>query len=127
MLNLDGHRRSAYELLSHPGQDFSSLSPIWPWLSDVSTRVRAAMEIEAIYAVYMERQESDIQQVKRDEAVAIPVDFDYQSMPGLSNELKIKLSASRPADLAQAAKVDGMTPAALTLILALVRRSASAA
>lgn len=127
MLNLDGHRRSAYELLSHPGQDFSSLSPIWPWLSDVSTRVRAAMEIEAIYAVYMERQESDIQQVKRDEAVAIPFDFDYQSMPGLSNELKIKLSASRPADLAQAAKVDGMTPAALTLILALVRRSASAA
>lgn len=127
MLNLDGQRRTAYDLLSHPNQNFGTISPIWPWLSTVSGRVRAALEIEAAYAVYMERQENDIQQVKRDESMVIPPDFDYRSVAGLSSELKIKLAASRPADLAQAARIDGMTPAALTLILALVRRRASAA
>lgn len=126
-LNLDGQRRTAYELLAYPGQSCESLSALWPWLSELSGRVREALEIEAAYAVYLQRQEADILQVKRDESIAIPEDFDYAQVAGLSNELKAKLSVHRPVNLAQAAKVDGMTPAALSLLLALVRRATRAA
>ena len=121
-LNQDGVRRTAYELLAYPGQNMASLSAVWPWMADIETRLAEALEIEAGYAVYLERQEADIAQVRREEALAIPEDFDYQSVAGLSNELKMKLAKSRPLSLAQAAKVDGMTPAALTLLLALLRR-----
>lgn len=126
-LNLDGQRRSAYDLLAYPGQDCETLQAIWPDLSQLTPRLREALEIEATYAVYLDRQESDILQVKRDEALTIPYDFDYESVAGLSNELKAKLVKGRPANLAQAAKIDGMTPAALSLILALIRRAAQAA
>lgn len=126
-LNLDGQRRSAYELLAYPDQNCERLQSIWPWIAELGGRVREALEIEASYAVYLQRQESDIQQIKRDESVAIPADFDYHSVAGLSNELKMKLTANRPANLAQAARADGMTPAALSLLLALIRRASNAA
>lgn len=121
-LNQDGQRRSAYELLAYPDQSLSALTPIWPELTALSRRVGEALEIEALYAVYMNRQIADISATRRDEALVIPQGFDFTSIPGLSNELRLKLSAAKPANLAQAGKVDGMTPAALALILALVRK-----
>jgi tRNA uridine 5-carboxymethylaminomethyl modification enzyme len=121
-LNQDGQRRSAFELLAYPDQSLVGLAAIWPELSALMPKVADAIEIEAKYAVYMNRQVSDIEATKRDEARIIPQDFDFKRLPGLSNELKLKLTAANPANLAQAANVDGMTPAALALILALLRK-----
>ncbi|MFC0480733.1 tRNA uridine-5-carboxymethylaminomethyl(34) synthesis enzyme MnmG [Gellertiella hungarica] len=122
-LNLDGQRRSAYDLLAHPGQSFETLAAAFPFMDAIPANVRKAMEIEAGYAVYLHRQEADIQMVRREEAAVIPPDFDFETVSGLSNELKLKLSRERPANIAQAARIDGMTPAALSLLLALIRRA----
>lgn len=122
-LNKDGQRRSAYELLAYPEMSLARLRTVWPELTGLDRRIAEALEIEAAYAVYMDRQEADIAQVRRDEALLIPEDFDFSAMPGLSNELKAKLSARKPGNIAQAAKVDGMTPAALSLLIAIIRKS----
>ncbi|WP_180899474.1 tRNA uridine-5-carboxymethylaminomethyl(34) synthesis enzyme MnmG [Martelella soudanensis] len=116
-LNQDGQRRSAYDLLAYPDQDFSGLSRIWPELGETPDAVRNALEIEASYSVYLDRQAADIAEVQRDEGRAIPAEFDYSNLSGLSSELKGKLSAVRPATIAQAGRIDGMTPAALSLLL----------
>lgn len=121
-LNKDGQRRSAYEILSHPDMEISRLAQIWEKLSNLSPKVAAALEIEAGYAVYMDRQANDIRSAQRDEALAIPDSFDFDSISGLSNELKLKLRRAQPRTIAQAAKIEGMTPAAVTLLLALVRK-----
>jgi tRNA uridine 5-carboxymethylaminomethyl modification enzyme len=121
-LNQDGNMRSAYELLSYPEQSIANLLSLWPELAGLPPRAVEALEIEATYAVYLDRQTADISATQRDEALAIPENFDFHATSGLSNELKVKLTASRPANLAQAGKIDGMTPAALALILALVRK-----
>lgn len=121
-LNKDGQRRSAYEILSHPDMEISRLAQIWQELSGLAPKVAAALEIEAGYAVYMERQANDIRSAQRDEALAIPDSFDFDSISGLSNELKLKLRRAQPRTIAQAAKIEGMTPAAVTLLLALVRK-----
>ena len=122
-INQDGVRRSAYDLLAYPDIDYSRLAAVWPEeLSAFSARVREAIEIEAGYAVYMNRQETDIAEARREEERRIPDDFDFSALPGLSIELRQKLSAARPANLAQAARVEGMTPAALTLLLAYLKR-----
>ena len=121
-LNRDGQRRSAYELLAYPEQSLASLALLWPELAELQSKVAEALEIEAKYAVYMNRQVSDIEATQRDESRIIPQAFDFKELPGLSNELKLKLTAARPANLSQAAKVDGMTPAALALLLALLRK-----
>lgn len=125
-LNLDGQRRSAYALMAYPGQSFGTLEAVWPELREVDRPVREALEIEAAYAVYLTRQENDIDQVRREEATTIPDTFAFGALPGLSNELKAKLALARPVNLAQAARVDGMTPAALSLILATIRKTARA-
>ena len=122
-LNQDGQRRSGYDLLAYPDITFGHLYTIWPELSRIPGKVSEALEIEASYAVYMERQAADIATVRRDEARIIPQGFDFNGLPGLSNELRQKLTAAAPRNLAQAAKVDGMTPAALALILALLRKA----
>ncbi|MGV0910885.1 tRNA uridine-5-carboxymethylaminomethyl(34) synthesis enzyme MnmG [Martelella sp. FOR1707] len=116
-LNQDGQRRSAYDLLAYPEQDFAGIAAIWPELGSIPSAVQSALEIEASYAVYLDRQAADIAEVQRDEGRAIPLEFDYDSLSGLSNELKGKLSAARPATIAQASRIDGMTPAALSLLL----------
>lgn len=116
-LNQDGRRRSAYELLSYPEQSISALSAIWPELCSISPRAAQALEIEGAYSVYMDRQRADIEEVRREEGKVIPDGFDFSILPGLSNELKQKLQRSRPSNLAQAAKIDGMTPAAISLLL----------
>ncbi len=121
-LNKDGQRRSAYEILSHPDMEISRLAQIWEELSNLSPKVAVALEIEAGYAVYMDRQANDIRSAQRDEALAIPESFDFDSISGLSNELKLKLRRAQPRTIAQAAKIEGMTPAAVTLLLALVRK-----
>ncbi|WP_432346052.1 tRNA uridine-5-carboxymethylaminomethyl(34) synthesis enzyme MnmG [Shinella yambaruensis] len=121
-INQDGVRRSAYDLLAYPDVDFARLAAVWPELDAFSPRVRDTIEIEAGYAVYMNRQAADIAEARREEDRGIPADFDFAALPGLSIELQQKLAAARPANLAQAARVDGMTPAALTLLLAYLKR-----
>ncbi|ENN84304.1 Glucose inhibited division protein A [Rhizobium freirei PRF 81] len=121
-LNKDGQRRSAYELLSHPGQSIDALSRLWPELASIERGIAEAIEIEAAYAVYMDRQTADIVQARKEEERVIPAEFDFAVLSGLSNELKQKLTASRPRNIAQAARIDGMTPAAISLLLAHLRK-----
>lgn len=121
-LNQDGKRRSAYELLAYPEQSLGRLERIWPEVGALAARVSAALEIEAAYAVYMDRQKADIVDARREEEKVIPPEFDFDILPGLSNELKQKLQRFRPANLSQAGRIDGMTPAALSLILAYLRK-----
>ncbi|MDI3337801.1 tRNA uridine-5-carboxymethylaminomethyl(34) synthesis enzyme MnmG [Defluviimonas aestuarii] len=118
----DGRRRSGFTLLSFPGVSFSALEQADPGLSALSDDIKEQLKRDATYATYIERQQADVAAVRRDEGHEIPKDFDYFALPGLSNELKEKLSRIRPTTLAQAGRVDGMTPAALTLILAMLRR-----
>jgi len=122
-INQDGQRRTAFELLSYPDASIARLSEIWPQFAQIDTRVVEALEIEAAYAVYMQRQNSAISETRRDENKIIPADFDFAVLTGLSNELKFKLQRDRPYTIAQAAKIDGMTPAAIALILVRIRRN----
>jgi tRNA uridine 5-carboxymethylaminomethyl modification enzyme len=94
-----------------------------PAFAEVDEATRRQLERDALYANYIERQERDVEAMARDEAQAIPEDFDYTALSGLSHELRQKHGAARPATLAQAGRVEGMTPAALTLILARVRQA----
>jgi tRNA uridine 5-carboxymethylaminomethyl modification enzyme len=126
-LNLDGQRRTAYELLAFPDFDLETLRPVWPELSAIDLKAGAALEIEANYAVYMDRQQADVAHIKRDEERFIPADFDFDRLSGLSNELKQKLAKARPYDVAQASRIDGMTPAAISLLLVHLRRGEVAA
>lgn len=122
-LNQDGRRRSAMDLLGFPDVGFDELGTIWPELLDLDADIRAQLARDALYATYAERQERDIRALQRDEAHGIPDGFDYESIDGLSNELKGKLARIRPATLGQAGRIDGMTPAALTLLLSRLRRA----
>jgi tRNA uridine 5-carboxymethylaminomethyl modification enzyme len=121
-LNRDGVRRSAYQLLSYPDIGFEQLAAFWPELNDYAPAVVSRVTADAVYAVYLDRQAAEISAYKRDQALKVPDDLDLDGISGLSNELKLKLSAERPADLAQAARMEGMTPAALTLLAAHARR-----
>jgi tRNA uridine 5-carboxymethylaminomethyl modification enzyme len=121
-LNLDGQRRSAFELLSYAEHSIQSLSGVWPELAMVNAKLAEALEIDATYAVYMDRQAADIAGIQREESRLIPDGFDFQSLSGLSNELKQKLNAAMPRNLAQAMKVDGITPSAISLILGHIRK-----
>ncbi|RLJ52102.1 tRNA uridine 5-carboxymethylaminomethyl modification enzyme [Litoreibacter meonggei] len=116
-VNKDGQRRSAFELLAFPDVTLDSLSTLVPGLSGYDSEIATQVARDALYANYIERQNRDAEALRRDEAVVIDSDFSFDNLNGLSNELKGKLTRARPATLAQAAKVDGVTPAALTLIL----------
>ncbi len=121
-VNQDGKRRNVADLLAYPDVNMETLKGVWPELGDLSHSVTEQIEADAIYAGYLERQKKDIEMYRRDENLKIPGDFDYHDLAGLSNELTRKLKATRPATMAQAARIDGMTPAALTLILGLIKR-----
>ncbi|MBV5266167.1 tRNA uridine-5-carboxymethylaminomethyl(34) synthesis enzyme MnmG [Pinisolibacter aquiterrae] len=121
-LNRDGRRRSLFEILAHPEVTFETVRRFCPELETVSDSVAEQIEIDAKYAVYLDRQHDDLERLRRDEQVALPDDLDYASLPGLSNEMRQKLAATRPQTLGQAGRIDGMTPAALTLVLAHVRK-----
>lgn len=122
-VNQDGARRNGFELLSFPDVNFTTLGALDPGLADVDPVTRSQLERDALYAHYIERQNRDVEMLQRDEAQEIPTEFDFGALDGLSHELKAKLSATRPANLAQAGRIDGMTPAALTLILARLRQA----
>jgi tRNA uridine 5-carboxymethylaminomethyl modification enzyme len=121
-VNQDGVRRSAFDLLAYPDVTPARLTRIWPELGAFPQSILAQIESDAKYAVYLDRQRHDIDSVRRDEGVTLPDDLDFAGMDGLSNELKLRLSAVRPTTLGQAARIEGMTPAALALILARTRR-----
>jgi tRNA uridine 5-carboxymethylaminomethyl modification enzyme len=119
----DGVRRNGFTLLAFPDIGFDDLLRVNPTLSVISEEVRNQIERDALYAQYLDRQAADIDQVRRDEGHEIPEDFDYANLSGLSAELSSKLSRIRPRTLSQAGRVDGMTPAALTLILARLKKA----
>jgi tRNA uridine 5-carboxymethylaminomethyl modification enzyme len=121
-LNRDGQRRTAFELLSYPDIGFADIAQIWPDLRGLPLAVAAQLEIDAKYAVYLDRQAAEVAAFKRDEAVEIPAAVDYELVPGLSNEARQRLAAARPRTIGQASRLDGITPAALVLLAAFVRR-----
>jgi len=126
-LKKDGQRRSAFELLSHPNVGIADLARIWPRLGDFPPKIAEQLETDAKYAVYLERQAADIASYRRDESLELPAEIDYARIKGLSNEARQKLIAIRPRTIGQAGRIDGMTPAALTLLVAHVRRGARGA
>ena len=123
-VNADGVARSAAELLSYPGVDFARLVDIWAQLASIPKEIGAQIEIDGRYAGYLERQENDIAAFRRDEALRLPRDLDYGSIGSLSTEIRQKLDAARPETLGAAARVAGVTPAALVALLRHVRRAA---
>ncbi len=123
-VNQDGTKRSAYQLLAIPEVNFDTLTALDPAFASIDGDSRQQVERDALYANYIERQKRDVEAMKRDEAQTIPSDFSFSTLEGLSNELKLKLENSRPQNLAQASRIDGMTPAALALLLAKLRQSA---
>jgi tRNA uridine 5-carboxymethylaminomethyl modification enzyme len=122
-INKDGKRRSAFELLAYPGIDMARLTTIWPEIGKLDPAIAAQLEVDARYAAYVRRQEADVMALRRDESVSIPADFEFGRLPSLSTELRQKLERHRPATLAQAARIDGMTPAALLLLLAHLKKA----
>jgi tRNA uridine 5-carboxymethylaminomethyl modification enzyme len=121
-INQDGLRRSAFDLLALPDASIDSLRRIWPELGAIGGKIAQQIEIDAKYAVYLDRQAKDIDAARRDEALAIPENLDYRLLPGLSNEVRAKLELIRPRTMAQAGRIEGMTPAAMTLLASKVRR-----
>jgi tRNA uridine 5-carboxymethylaminomethyl modification enzyme len=121
-LNRDGQRRTAFEILSYPDTAVDDLARIWPKFNEFAPDILRQVEIDAKYAVYLDRQAADIDAYRRDESLLLPGDLDYDTVAGLSNECRQKLASIRPHTLGQASRLDGMTPAALTVLAAHVRR-----
>ena len=121
-VNRDGVRRSGFDLLSYPDITWNTLAAIWPQLHSVPTAIAEQIEIDAKYAVYLDRQKRDVATFRREEDALIPAELDYSAMRGLSNELRSRLTLVRPATLGQASRIEGMTPAALTLVVAQLSR-----
>ena len=121
-LNKDGQRRTAFELLSYPNVTISDLAKVWSRFGEIAPKIAEQIEIDAKYDVYLSRQAADIAAYRRDESFLLPDDFDYAALPGLSNEMKQKLQANRPRTIGHASRIDGVTPAALTLLVAHIRR-----
>ena len=125
-VNADGKARSAFDLLSYPDVEISDIARAWPEIAWLPLPILEQLSIDAQYAVYLDRQRADIEAVKRDESRAIPDWVDYAAIPGLSMELRQKFAAHRPSTIAQAQAIDGVTPAAITLLLSVIRRGGMA-
>jgi tRNA uridine 5-carboxymethylaminomethyl modification enzyme len=121
-LRKDGQRRSAFELLSYPDIGIADVARIWPTFADLPPKIAEQLETDAKYEVYLSRQAADVQSYRRDEGVVLPEDIDYGTLPGLSNEARHKLQTQRPRTIGHAGRIDGVTPAALTLLVAHLRR-----
>jgi tRNA uridine 5-carboxymethylaminomethyl modification enzyme len=126
-LNKDGQRRTAFELLSYPHVTISKLAKVWPRFGVLDPKIAEQIEIDAKYAVYLSRQAADVAAYRRDESFVLPDDLDYAALPGLSNEAKQKLQAHCPRTIGHASKIDGITPAALTLLVAHIKRGRATA
>src|SRR4030088_1134160 len=122
-LNRDGHRRSAFELLAYPEIGWAEIRGMWPELSAIEPAIAVHLEIDAKYDVYLKRQTADVDAFRRDEGLIL-ADLDYSAVPGLSNEARSKLEAARPRTVGQAGRLDGLTPAALGILAAYLRREA---
>ena len=122
-LNRDGQRRSAFELLAYPEIGWTEVRGIWPELSAIDPAIAVHLEIDAKYDVYLKRQTADVDAFRRDEGLIL-TDIDYSLVPGLSNEARSKLEAARPRTVGQAGRIDAMTPAALGILAAYLRREA---
>lgn len=121
-LNKDGIRRSLYDLLSYPDINLERLTGIWPELSGLSSATKEALEIEAQYSVYLDRQTADIAVMEREEQLIIPRSIQFSTISGLSIELKQKLEKRYPSNIAEAQRIEGMTPAAIALLITHIRR-----
>ena len=126
MVTQDGNRRTAFQVLSFPEVGFSDLIALDERLESVQPEIQQQLERDALYANYIERQKRDVEAMRRDETQIIPSGFEFDGIEGLSNELKTKLNAVRPSNLGQAGRIDGMTPAALTLLMAKLRQAKKA-
>jgi len=122
-INQDGVKRSVIDLLAYPNIGFDEVISVWPELGELPHYAREYLETEALYAGYIERQARDIAAFRRDEGLRIPEALDYSIIGGLSNEVRSKLESVRPATLGQAARIEGVTPGALTAVLAYVRKA----
>lgn len=120
-INQDGVRRSAYQLLNHPGIDASLLIKLWPELESIPSSIWSDIKTDALYDAYLERQQRDIDDFNKEELLAIPSDIDYDALPALSKEMREKLKAACPLTLGYASRIPGVTPAALTALLAHIR------
>jgi len=121
-LRKDGQRRTAFELLSYPALAAPDLARLWPEIGNLEPKIAEQLEIDAKYDVYLSRQAADVDSYRRDESFVLDDDLDYETLPGLSNEVRHKLQAHKPRTIGQAGRIDGMTPAALTLLVAYVKR-----
>ncbi len=124
-VNQDGRRRDAMALLAYPDVTMDDIIKIWPELADFPQDVLEQIAIDAHYAGYMDRQEADILAFRKDESVKLPDDLNYRSLGGLSHEMCERLEAVRPMTLGQASRIQGITPAAITLLLGHVKRTKS--
>jgi tRNA uridine 5-carboxymethylaminomethyl modification enzyme len=124
-INQDGVRRNPSELLAYPDVTFENIVPVWPELGEISGEIREQLQIESLYAAYLQRQEADIKAFRRDENLTLPNDLDYSNVPGFSNEVRSKLEEVRPETLGAASRISGVTPAALTILLTYVKRNRS--
>lgn len=122
-LNQDGVRRTAFQLLSYPWLDWTRLGKLWPQMQTVSLAVADRLVTDATYAVYLDRQRADIASYRNDEEIRIDAELDFSTLAGLSNEIRAKLELVRPTTIGQAARIEGMTPAAITLLAAHARKS----
>jgi tRNA uridine 5-carboxymethylaminomethyl modification enzyme len=122
-VNPDGQRRTLLQLLAYPNASLEHFAAAWPEISDWSREVAEQIEIDALYAGYLDRQAADAEAFRREEDLRLPADLDYGSVGGLSHECREKLAAVRPLTLGQAARIEGVTPGALTALLAHVRKS----
>ena len=121
-LNKDGIRRTAFQLLSYPDISLDNVVAVWPELTMHGRSILEAAAVDAAYAVYLERQRQEIEEQRREECRLIPDDFIYDDLPGLSQELKSKLQRVRPRSIGHAERIEGMTPAAIALLLAHLRK-----
>ncbi len=126
-INQDGRRRNILELLVLPGVTLADVARLWPQFRDLRADVAEQLAIEALYSGYLDRQEADIVAFKRDESLRLPADLPYAEIRGLSNEVRSKLAATRPATLGQAGRVEGVTPAAMAIVLAFLKKNDRAA
>jgi tRNA uridine 5-carboxymethylaminomethyl modification enzyme len=121
-LRRDGQRRSAFELLSYPELGIGDLARIWPAIGTLDPKIATQLEVDAKYHVYLSRQAADVESYRRDESLVLAEDLDYAALPGLSKEVRQKLQLNRPRTIGQASRIEGVTPAALTLLIAHMRR-----
>jgi tRNA uridine 5-carboxymethylaminomethyl modification enzyme len=121
-LNKDGQRRTAMDILAYPDLGFADVVRVWPEFGGIRPEIAQQLEVEAKYAVYLDRQAADVAAYRRDEALELPEALDFSRMSALSMEVRQKLRSIRPRTIGQAGRIDGITPAALTLLAAHVRR-----